>query len=128
MRGFEAPLARLKLTRSSELLQVGFGMGDAWIRGPACTLDTDWASEASVPAASSSSSSSAETRMNIKTFLVNDGEWEAMQMDGSGTEVTCFTSTNVQMLTPEELQASTLASGLHLLRPSSSSSFSPQRR
>jgi hypothetical protein len=82
-------------------------MGDAWIRGPACTLDTDWASGASVPAAAASSSS-AETRMNIKTFLVNDGEWEAMQMDGSGTEVMWFASAKVQMLTREEVQASTL--------------------
>jgi len=67
-------------------------MGDAWMLAPPCTLDTDWASGVQAAAsASSSSSSSAETRMNIKTFLVNDGEWEAMQMDGSGTEVTCFT-------------------------------------
>ena len=29
------------VTRSSELLQVSFGMGDAWIRSTACTLDTD---------------------------------------------------------------------------------------
>ena len=119
------------VTRSSEHLQVGFGMGDAWIRGPACTLDTDWASDASTQAAaaaSSASSSSTETRMNIKTFLVNDGEWEAMQMDGSGTEVTCFTSTKVQILTRMELQASTLASGLRLLRPLLRKSFSPQRR
>ena len=115
------------VTRSSELLQVGHGMGDAWIQGPACTLDTDWASDASAQAAAAASSS-AETRMNIKTFLVNDGEWEAMQMDGSGTEVTCCTSKKVQILIREELQASTLASGLRLSRLSSSRSFSPQRR
>ena len=108
----------------TQVLQVGFGMGDAWLRGPACTLDTDWADAVDT----ASGSSSGETSLNIKTFLVNDGEWEAMQMDGSGTEVTCFTSTKAQILTAEEPQASTVASGLRQLRPSSNRSCSPQRR
>jgi hypothetical protein len=42
------------------------GMGHAYLRGPACAVDTEWEESRS---------------MNLKTFLVNNGKWEAMQVE-----------------------------------------------
>lgn len=52
---------------------AGLGMGDAVLRGPPCTVGTEWESE-----------SAFGSSINVKTMLVNNGMWEAMQMDGGG--------------------------------------------
>jgi hypothetical protein len=63
---------------------VGSGMGDAYLRGPPCTMGTEWDVAAAAAATIPNTTHGGNSSINAKTMIVSDGRWEAMQMDGGG--------------------------------------------